>query len=67
MRIETNQALMRVLGNLCGEGAKYNWTCLNEDEGGDPRCASSATKCVWCEARDVLCEAEGEQDEGVSA
>ena len=56
--IETNQRLITVLGNLCGVGAGYNWTCLDEDEDGDSRCKSSDTKCVWCEARDALFNAD---------
>ncbi len=56
--IEATQGLITALANLCGKGAQYNWTCLNEDEDGDPKCASSDSKCVWCEARDALFKAD---------
>mgnify|MGYP003111714850 CR=1 FL=1 len=50
--------LITALGNLCGVGAQYNWTCFDEDEAGDPKCASSDTKCVWCDARKALFNAD---------
>ena len=62
--IEITQGLIMVLANLCGKGAQYHWTCLNEDENGDPRCASSNNKCVWCEARDALFKADLRAYEG---
>ena len=62
--LETTQNLITALANLCGKGAQYHWTCLNEDENGDPECASSDTKCVWCEARDVLFKADLRAYEG---
>jgi len=47
---------LSALENLCGEGAQYYWTCLNEDEAGESLC-KGGDKCAWCEARDALCDA----------
>ncbi len=57
------QNLMTALQNLCGEGAIYNWTCLNEDPDSRDSLCKAGDKCVWCETRDVLCNEQEVSDD----
>ena len=49
--------LTTALQNLCGEGAIYNWECFNEHPHSRDSLCKTGDKCVWCEARDILCNA----------